>query len=204
MGYTLEQVTWQEPGDQPDDEEDDFILYLDPDGIGGDGLGPDESPEYENFKYLDGGRAMMLVSFASALDQMQCHFEKAENKTIQSRKLYSYSHAYMLHWYQYNSNDSRIFSDGLHHYASEEDLQKILQELFNGLDAQTAKGDVEYFCEKYALGRGSGEVMMEAVGDYGDAGRFYLEDPYDVQLAGDRILLMGNVVEYSSASQASG
>ena len=204
MNVTLEQVTWQE-----EELRNDPNMFTNPDGIGGDGLEPGERPDSwedywegtANAQYLDGGRAMMLTAFASALYKMQCQFANPENKTIQSSKLYSFSHAYMLYWYQYNVPDSRILSDTIYHYAEEKDLVKIVQELFTSVDEQTARQDVEYFCERYAVSRANGTVMMEATGDFGDAGTFYLSEPFDAAPDGERILLTGNVLAFDPPSQ---
>ena len=145
--------------------------------------------------------ASRLAAFAGTLYRLNCPYNRAENVTVQSRDLYSYSHAYMLNWYQYNITDQRVLTDGIYHYADESDLVQMLDELFVYDEPQLIWTDLEYFCSRYAVSRDGGTVMMEGSGDFGDAGRFYFDQPLSSQLSGDRTLVMGNVLEYNDDTE---
>ena len=108
----------------------------------------------------------------------------------------------MLYWYQYNVSDARIIPNGDYNLASEADLKAILQEMFTGVDEAEAAADLDFFCGKYGQRLANGMVKMQAIGDFGDAGTFYLGEPNAVEPAGERTVLIGDVLAYSTVAQA--
>ena len=109
-------------------------MYLNPDGIGGDGRGPDEIYGYTQDpnqtgtytvdpSYLDGEITERLRGFADTLYELHCEHQYAKELEIHAKDLYSYSHAYVLNWYQSKVRDERIMYQGQYNYAYEEYLK---------------------------------------------------------------------------------
>ena len=170
-------------------------MYLNPDGIGGDGLGPDEIDEYTTDpSYLDGEITERLRGFADTLYELHCEHQYAKELEIQAEDLYSYSHAYVLNWYQAEADDERIMYQGQYNYAYEEDLEEIVQELF---DTQTPAEDVQALCDYFGAVRQGEMIRMNASGNVWNNETFYLGAPADVGEMMGRTLLIGSVMEYN-------
>ena len=174
-------------------------FYLHPDGLGSDGRGPDEIEGTTDAEFLEFPLTQRLSYFASALYKLHCKSQHAQPKTIRSSDLYSYSRAYMLNWYQYNISDDRIISEGYSHYAYEEDLKEILDELFVNASVEE---DLQTFCEEFSVSRRGTRIEMNATGDFGDGGSFYLTSPDVAERAGKRTVINGSVMEYRSSGNS--
>ena len=165
----------------------------DPDGIGGDGLGPDEIYGSEDPELLDYDTAQQLTSFCEALYQMHCHFVQPEILNLRSSGFYSYTRAYMLNWYQNQVSDIRIWAEDGRHEASAEDLKEILRELFSTSDPDT---DLAFFCTQFGTLEDDTVYMQTKAPDGKNCG-FYFDYPYDIRLDGERLLLTGSVIAYA-------
>ncbi|MBQ6321729.1 MAG: hypothetical protein IJI24_02555 [Lachnospiraceae bacterium] len=167
-----------------------------PDGLGGDGRGPDEIGTQDP-EFLDADIEDRLVGLANALYKMHCEFAVPERLIISADDLYSYSHAYILNWYQTEMEDSRIIYGGEFNYAYEDVLREIVGELF---DTQTPNEDVQALCDYFSGERLGKLVRMNANWNAWEAGAFYLGDPYSEGTIMGKTLLMGDVMSYQASS----
>ena len=179
-------------------DDNDAEPFLSPDGIGGDGLGPDEMYT-DDPEYLDEETRERLLSLANILYKMHCHHANPLSIRIESDGLYSYSHAYALNWYQSQIEDDRILYANGYHYADPDDLEEIVEELF---DTDTPAEDVQALCDYFGGVREGEKIRMNASGNSWDAGTFYLGTPYAAGEMMGRTLLMGNVMTFDPATQS--
>ena len=170
--------------------------FLNPDGLGGDGREPGEVYS-QDADFLDADIEDRLIGLANALYKMHCEFAVPENVIISADDLYSYSHAYILNWYQTEMDDPRIIYGGEFNYAYEDSLKEIVGELF---DTQTPDEDVQALCDYFSGERLGKLVRMNASGGAWEAGTFYLGPPYSEGVVMGKTLLMGDVMSYRSSS----
>ena len=194
-------------------------MYSNPDGIGGDGRGPDEVYGYtqdpsetngytqdpnqtgtytSDPSYLDGEVVERLRGFADTLYELHCEHQYAKELEIHSEDLYSYSHAYVLNWYQAKVRDERIMYKGQYNYTYEEYLKEIVQELF---ETQTPAEDVQALCDYFGAVREGEMIRMNAAGNVWNNETFYLREPADAGDMMGRTLLIGSVMEYNPNAQ---
>ena len=197
--------------------------FLNPDGLGGDGRGPEETQdtrEAQDTKAagntngagetgthdaddLDDGRQTELVNFANQLYALHNQDTMPHSVTILSEDLYSYSRAYMLNWYQSSAADDRIsYGEGPdYNYAAEYDLRAIDSELFNTPDAGA---DIQTLCDYFGAVREGERIRMKAGGNGWYGARFYLNFPDSAGDMQGRTLLMGKVMTYDAETGESG
>lgn len=185
--------------DQDYDGFDDTVgnPFLNPDGIGGDGRGPDEiATGTADPEYLDEMTQLKLTNIANQLYRLHSG-EYPEAVTIRAGELYSYSRAYILNWYQSSGNDSRIIYNESRdwNYASEQTLRTIAQELFDTPDPDM---DVRTLCDYFGASREGDRIRLNAGGNGWNDRSYFLEDPVSAGFIYGRTLLMGNVMTYDA------
>ena len=116
--------------------------------------------------------------------------------SIRAEDLSSEQKAFVLYYYQYNCEDSRIhYQDGLN-CAYILDVQDMMNELFYNATAE----DMQYFEEHYVEERTGELYYMMGSGDFGDAGNYHFNNAHVVESDADHVTISGDVLEYDNAS----
>ena len=180
-----------------DDEYDEFNH---PDGLGSDGRGDDEDDDGSTDpEYLDGEIIERLRGFSETLYMLHNDQPFVQEAEIHSEDLYSYSHAYILNWYQAKVRDERIIYSGQYNYAYGAYLEEIVEELF---DTETCEQDVQTLCDCFGAVREGEMIRMNASGNNRGDKSFYFREPADVGDMMGRTLLIGSVMEYDPSTNS--
>ena len=142
-------------------------------------------------------RVRELTAFADTLYKLHCQHANAKSMSLKAEDLYSYSHAYMLNWYQSCMVDERITRGGDSNYAAYEDLMMILRETFT---VCSPGDDIQALCEYFGADREGEMIRMNAAGNAPGGETFYLAYPHDVGNLMGLTLLMGDVMVFDPAS----
>ena len=121
--------------------------------------------------------------------------KEPSEETILLSDLSSEDKAFLLYWYQYNIEDSRIEpSETLeYNYLSDGLLRKILIEMFGNATV----GDRNAFYERYVESVDeNGVCKVGATGDFGDAGYFFFKPDQKARMDGDRLMVTGEIMVY--------
>ncbi len=114
---------------------------------------------------------------------------------IDAYALSDWEKACCLYWYQYSITDYRITQAGEYNYAARDDLRSIMQEMF-GYVTDT---EMDAFYNAYTEWSNGPLVYMNAVGDFGDAGMAYFEQPFDVGEYNGQLYVTGEVKAWNSS-----
>lgn len=173
--------------------------YLNPNGLGSDGKGPEEVySATQDPEYLDGETIERLRAFADTVYKIQSAHAGAVDVEIDSEDLYSFTHAGVLNWYQAKAKDERIQYQGDFNYAYEEDLKEIAGELF---DTQTPQEDVQALCDYFGASREGEIIRLNADGNNWNQDTYYLREPASAGFELGTTVLIGAVMEYNPGVQ---
>ena len=118
--------------------------------------------------------------------------------SIRAKDLTSAQKAFVLYYYQYNCDDSRIQNQGEFNCAYILDMQDIMNELFYNATTE----DMQYFEQNYVENKTGELYYMPGSGDFGDAGTYYFNNSRIVESSDDYITISGDVLEYNNAQYA--
>ncbi len=107
--------------------------------------------------------------------------------------------AFLLYWYQYNCTDSRILTSVGYNAASIYDLAAISIEL---LGDAVSTDIMKYFLDEYTYEVLGEQIVMNASGDFGDAGNYYFDRITDYWVEGDKLAVQGPVMVWNSNMQS--
>lgn len=136
-----------------------------------------------------------LTGFANSVYNIKSDYNLFDiNMSVSS--IDAASRAFLLYYYQYFSQDSRLTLEGEYNLLSEADMADMMNELFTD-DAAVNESAVRYFIQNYTEGTVNQKYKVNAMGDFGDAGSHYFSNG-TYTFENGLLKLSGDVVVYSS------
>lgn len=118
--------------------------------------------------------------------------------SLEQNQLSPENKAFLAYWYQYmRSDDGRLIFDNNVNRASVSDMKDIIEEMFGSCEQE----DIDVFLSRYILAQEGENLVMNAVGDFGDAGEFIFGEPVMIAEE-DQIRLEGIINAYDSQTNA--
>ncbi len=118
--------------------------------------------------------------------------------TVSANDLSVNDRGFLLYWYQYNCEDSRITHVGNMNEVTYGNAVNILQEMFP--DTANVDKDMSAFHTQYTTDFDGITYRMNAAGDFGDGGSWFLDEPTYEGVDGDQMILTGSVCQYNEAT----
>lgn len=118
--------------------------------------------------------------------------------SLEQNQLSSEDKAFLAYWYQYmRSDDSRLIFDNNVNRATISDMKDIIAEMFGSCEQE----DIDVFLSRYILSQEEENLVMNASGDFGDAGEFIFGEPVLIA-EGDQVRLEGLISVYDGQVNA--